>query len=152
MARTEVYERILQQLENGELSEIEKKVYTALRRVFPASLTRYDLIEAVFGYRPAKDENLNNNTDDRKIRTAIASMINKDVPIASHSGAAGYAIEIDLNVWNTTIVDLESHKESFEQKIASTKRIVRRLEEAGRNAIPTDVPETPKQLSLLEMN
>lgn len=151
MARTEQYEAILKQLESGELNEIEKKVYAALRRVFPAGLTRYDLIEAVFGYRPAKDENLNNNRDDRKIRIAIESMFSKNIPIISNSGVAGYRINIDLKEWETSIVDLRSRRESLEERIEAANRIMNLIREAGRNAIPTDVPETPKQLSLLEM-
>ena len=72
--RTDVYERILQELADGELDELEVKVFHFLRRVYPAPMTRRDLIESVFGYRPADEEDLNNNTDDRKIRTAIASI------------------------------------------------------------------------------
>lgn len=153
MARTEIYEHILDQLANGELSDIETKVYAALRRVFPAgTLTRYDLIEAVYGYRPGADENLNNNTDDRKIRTAIASMFDKGIPVVSHSGGAGYRIDIDLDAWSVVIEELSGRKNSLDIRLESAYRIVANIKVAGRNAIPTDVPQSPKQLSLLEMN
>lgn len=151
MARTDVYERILRDLENGELAELERKVFQALKRVYPASLTRYDLIEAVFGYRPGKGENLNNNKDDRKIRASIADMFNRGVPIVSNSGGAGYCISIDLEKWQVTLVDLKSKKDSFETKIEATEKIVRRIGQLGRDVIPTDVPTEAVQLSLLEM-
>ena len=54
MSRTDVYERILNELADGELDELEVKVFHFLRRVYPAPLTRYDLLECIFGYRPAK--------------------------------------------------------------------------------------------------
>lgn len=151
MARTEQYERLLDQLASGELSEIEKKVYSALRRVFPAALTRYELIEIVFGYRPDKDENLNNSTEDRKIRTAIASMFEKGIPIISNSGSAGYCIDIDESHWDVTLVDLRSKEQSLREKVESAERIINLIRQLGRDAIPTDVPEKPKQLSLLEV-
>lgn len=35
MARTDVYERILDELANGELEELECKIFHFLRRVYP---------------------------------------------------------------------------------------------------------------------
>lgn len=142
MARTEVYESILQELADGELEELEVKVFHFLRRVYPASLTRRDLLEAIFGYRPGDKEDLNNNTDDRKIRTAIASMFEKGVPIVSTSGGAGYRIDIDLDQWNQLAAELETKKETITKKIDATYRIVGKIKSAGIDAIPTHVPQT----------
>ena len=155
--RTDVYERILQELADGELDELEVKVFHFLRRVYPAPMTRRDLIESVFGYRPADEEDLNNNTDDRKIRTAIASMFDKGVPIVSTSGGAGYRIDIDLDQWDKLAAELEAKKDTITKKIDATYRIVRRIQKAGINAIPTDVPKVilpvgdahPHQLSFM---
>lgn len=164
MARTDVYNRILDELANGELEELEVKVFHFLRRVYPAPLTRYDLIEQVFGVRPAADENLNNNTCDRKIRTAISSMFIKGVPIVSTSGGAGYRIDIDLGQWTHMVAELESRKDQLERKIDAALRIMRTIETAGREAIPTTVPahflgtsapakpRTPSQMSFLGGN
>lgn len=156
MARTEQYERLLDQLASGELSEIEKKVYSVLRRVFPAALTLYELIEIVFGYHPDKDENLNNSTEDRKIRTAIASMFEKGIPIISNSGSAGYCIDIDESHWDVTLVDLRSKEQSLREKVESAERIINLIRQLGRDAIPTDVPveyeDDPQEAGQLELD
>lgn len=152
MARTDVYESILQELADGELDELEVKVFHFLRRVYPAPLTRYDLIECIFGYRPAEEENLNNNTDDRKIRTAIASMFEKGVPIVSTSGGAGYHVDIDLEKWSTVIAELEGRKATISTKLDAAYRIVGHIRKIGINAIPSRVPQTikPQQLSFMD--
>lgn len=141
MSRTEVYDRILQELADGELEELEVKIFHFLRRVYPAPLTRRDLLEMVFGYRPGDEEDLNNNTDDRKIRTAIASMYDKGVPIVSTSGGAGYHIDIDLEKWDKVAAELVAKKETISKKIDATYRIVGMIKSAGIHAIPTDVPQ-----------
>lgn len=141
MSRTDVYERILQELADGELEELEVKIFHFLRRVYPATLTRRDLLDMVFGYRPADEEDLNNNTDDRKIRTAIASMYEKGVPIVSTSGGAGYHIDIDLDKWDKVAAELEAKKDTISKKIDATYRIVGKIKSAGIHAIPTDVPK-----------
>jgi len=140
MARTDIYQRILDELADGELDELQVKIFHHLRRVFPGSMTRYDLIEAVYGYRPADDENLNNNGEDRKIRTAIAAMFEKDVPIVSTSGSAGYSINIDLGNWETVVNELEHRKETLEKKETAARRIIERIKKIGRDAIPSRVP------------
>jgi len=141
MSRTDVYDRILQELADGELEEFEMSVFASLRRVYPASRTRRDLLEDVCGYRPGEKEDLNNNTDDRKIRTAIASMYDKGVPIVSTSGGAGYHIDIDLEKWDKVAAELEAKKETITKKIDATYRIVGKIKSAGIHAIPTDVPK-----------
>jgi hypothetical protein len=140
MARTDVYERILDELADGELEDLEIKIFHHLRRVFPASMTRYDLIEVVFGERPAEGENLNNNKDDRKIRSAIASMFDKGVPIVSTSGGAGYSINIDLENWSTVVNEIGHRKETLEKKETAARRIIERIQKLGRDAIPSHVP------------
>ena len=142
MSRTKEYESILQELADGELDEFETDVFRSLRRVYPASRTRRDLLEDVCGYRPGDKEDLNNNTDDRKIRTAIASMYEKGVPIVSTSGGAGYRIDINLDEWSKVAAELETKKETIEKKIDATYRIVGKIKSAGVNAIPTRVPQT----------
>jgi len=149
MSRTDVYERILDELAGGQMDEIEAKVFQALRRAYPASLTRYDLLESVFGYRPDPSENLNNNTDDRKNRLAISNMLSKGVPIVSTSGGAGYRIDIDLDSWSDMVHELEGRRFSLNEKIEAVERIVQRIETIGRSSIPTDVPVTPRQLSFI---
>lgn len=141
MARTDVYERILDELANGELEELECKIFHFLRRVYPAALTRRDLIECIFGYRPANEEDINNNTDDRKIRTAIASMFEKGVPIVSTSGGAGYHIDIDLEQWGKVAAELRAKKETISKKVEATYRIIRMIRKHGIDTIPSQVPQ-----------
>ena len=150
MARTDVYERILDELASGEMEDLQRNIFHVLRRVYPAPLTRYDLLEMVCGYRPGEGENLNNNTDDRKIRMAIASMFEKGVPIVSTSAGAGYRIDIDLDSWSVLVNELEGRKSTINEKIEAAQRIVKRIETAGRDTIPTDVPTSPRQLSFME--
>lgn len=150
MARTDVYERILAELAEGELDELEVRVYHFLRCVYPAPMTRRELIESIFGYRPAKDGDLNNNIDDRKIRTAIASLFIKGVPVVSTSGGAGYHIDIDLNQWNEVIRELEGKRKTLGEKVDAAHRIVEKIKSVGISAIPTHVPSTPRQLSYME--
>lgn len=149
MARTDVYQQILDDLASGEMEDLEVKIFHFLRRVYPSALTRYDLLEMVFGYRPAEEENLNNNTDDRKNREAIASMFLKGVPVVSTSGGAGYRLDIDLKSWNELVSELDGRKSSIEKKADAARQIVKNIQQAGRSAIPTDVPVTPKQLSFI---
>ena len=141
MARTEIYEHILDELANGELDELELKVFHFLRRVYPAALTRRDLIECIIGYRPAEEEDINNNTDDRKIRTAIASMFEKGVPIVSTSGGAGYHIDIDLEQWDKVAAELKAKKETISKKVDATHRIIRMIKKYGISSIPSKVPQ-----------
>lgn len=157
--RTDVYERILQELADGELDELEVKIYHFLRRVYPASLTRYELLECVYGYRLAEGENLNNNGDDRKIRTAIAAMFDKGCPVVSTSAGAGYRIDIDLTVWEGMIAELEKREQTLHKRIDAAQRIVSQIQRAGRSAIPTSVPpafqpvrktEAPRQMSFID--
>lgn len=140
MARTDQYQRILDELANGELDELQVKVFHFLRRVYPAPLTRRELIECIYGNRPADDEDLNNNTNDRKIRAAIAGMFELDYPISSTSGGAGYRIDIDTESWSELVNELESKKKTLEKKIEAAIRISARIRKSGRNAIPSTAP------------
>lgn len=140
MARTDEYQKILDELADGEMDELQVRIFHFLRRVYPAAMTRRDLIECIFGYRPAENADLNNSTHDRKIRTAIAGLFEQDYPIVSTSGGAGYRIDIDLESWGELVNELESKKKTLERKIGAAKRISTRIRKSGRNAIPTSVP------------
>lgn len=153
--RTDEYQQILDELANGEMEELEVKIFHFLRRAYPASLTRYDLLEYVFGYRPAAADGLNNSNDDRKIRSTIANMFAKGVPIVSTSGGAGYRIDIDLDSWVDVVAELEGRKKTIGERIEAAHRIVRKIHALGINAIPNEVPtqgplqNKPAQLSFI---
>ena len=146
MSYTEIYERVLDELASGEMDELEAKVFHLLRRAYPTPLTRYDLLEYVFGYRPAAEENINNNTDDRKIRTAIAGMFGKGVPIVSTSGGAGYRIDIDLESWAEVVGELEGRRRTIAERLDSANRIVAKIQAVGVSSIPTDVPHARRRV------
>lgn len=67
MAKTPQYQKLLSELESGELTEIEHKIVDALLNA-PNGLTRQGLIRIVFGVEPQR--NLGNNPHDRKISKA----------------------------------------------------------------------------------
>ncbi len=73
MARTPQYQKLLKELESGELNEIERKIVEALLKA-SKGLTRQGLIRIVFTVEPQR--NLGNNPNDRKIRKGIESLRN----------------------------------------------------------------------------
>ena len=77
MARTPQYERLLAELDAGELSELERKVLDALLKA-PNGITRRGLIRVVYGVEAQR--NLSNDPHDRKIRKAIESLRNRHDP------------------------------------------------------------------------
>lgn len=146
----DVYQKILDELAQGEMKELERKVFQSLRRVYPAARSRTGLIYDVFGYEPRPIENLNNNSDDRKIRLAIGSLFDKGIPIVSSSSEAGYCIDIDAEKWTRMVRELESRKVSLEAKIHTAKAIQANIRKIGLESIPSTVPTKPRQLSLME--
>lgn len=54
MARTPQYQKILNELKAGELTEIERKILEALLKA-PNGLTRQGLIRIVFGVEPQRN-------------------------------------------------------------------------------------------------
>lgn len=151
MSTTTVYEHILDELAQGEMKELERKVFQSLRRVYPSSRSRTGLLFDCFGYEPEPRENLNNNSDDRKIRIAIASLFDKGIPIVSTSGAAGYRLDIDAESWADVVYELESRAISLQARLHTAKVIQAKIRRIGLEAIPPAVPTKPQQLSLLEV-
>lgn len=149
MATTEVYERILDELAKGEMEELERLVFLALRRVYPKARTRRGLLADIYGYVTDGSENINNNTKDRKIREAIASLFNKGIPIVSSSGESGYRLDVNLDDWEDMIEELKSRRNSIDDRIQTANKIVKKIHVLGLDVIPAVVPTTAKQLSLL---
>ncbi len=151
MSTTKIYEGILDDLAQGELEKLERDIFHAMRRVYPMSRSRAELLSDIFGYLPPPEENLNNNRHDRKIRAAIASMFSKGIPIVSSSSDAGYRIDVDEEHWTELIRELEHRRDAMSQRIDAARRIRFTIIEKGREAIPTQVPATPRQLNLPEV-
>ena len=114
MARTPQYQKILNELKAGELTEIERKILEALLQA-PKGLTRQGLIRIVFGVEPQR--NLANDPYDRKIRKGIESLRNKMIPIVSSSGEAGYRLDTSPEAVENMIRELESRITHLQQKL-----------------------------------
>lgn len=111
MSHTPEYEKLLAELNAGELPIIARKILNTLRQA-PKGITRKGLIRAVFGEEP--DNNLSNDTRDRKIRKAIEHLRDLGFPIVSTSGKAGYKLDTDpknieemIREWESRIVHLQ---------------------------------------------
>lgn len=106
MSRTPQYEKLLVELNAGELPVIERKILEVPCQA-PKGLTRRGLVRIVFGQEA--HTNFGNDTKDRKIRKAIESLRNRGIPILSNSGKAGYELVpvIGHHEW---VVDVFIHR------------------------------------------
>ncbi|MEP7136688.1 MAG: hypothetical protein ABI904_17310 [Chloroflexota bacterium] len=132
MSHTPEYEKLLAELNAGELPIIVRKILDALLQA-PKGLTRKGLIRIVFGEEPSN--NLANDTRDRKIRKGIEYLQNLGFPIVSTSEKAGYKLDTDpkniecmIREWESRIVHLQQrvdasrHYQDLFIKIFHTKR------------------------------
>lgn len=111
MPHTPEYKKLLTELNAGELPIMVRKIMDALLQA-PKGLTRKGLIRIVFGEEP--ENNLSNDTRDRKIRKGIEHLRNLGFPIVSTSGKAGYKMDTDpknieemIREWESRIVQLQ---------------------------------------------
>jgi len=114
MARTPQYERLLAELDAGELSELERKVFDALLKA-PNGITRRGLIRVVYSVEAQR--NLSNDPHDRKIRKAIESLRKRMIPIVSSSGKAGYRLDTSPEAIQNMIAELRSRIAHLEQRL-----------------------------------
>lgn len=114
MSHTPEYEKLLAELNSGELPIIVRKILDALLQA-PKGLTRKGLIRIVFGEEPSN--NLSNDTRDRKIRKGIEYLRNLGFPIVSTSGKAGYKLDTDPKNIECMIRELESRIMHLQQRV-----------------------------------
>ena len=114
MSRTLQYEKLLVELNAGELPVIERKILDALCQA-PKGLTRRGLVRSVFGQEACT--NLGNDTKDRKIRKAIESLRNRGIPIISNSGKAGYKLDTDPGNIECMVRELKSRIMHLQQRV-----------------------------------
>ena len=114
MARTPQYERLLAELDAGELSELALKVFDALQKA-PNGITRRGLVRAIYGVEAQR--NLSNDPHDRKIRKAIESLRKRLIPIVSSSGKAGYRLDTSPEAVENMIKELRSRIAHLEQRL-----------------------------------
>lgn len=138
MQPDQIYEQLLQSLENGELNKLERQIFNLLKE-HPAGLSRQDLVFKIQGYWP---DTLDGNTDDRKNRKAIQRLRERLVPIISTSGQPGYRLDISRDGVDQMLAELRSKKNLLEQQIESTLKFYE---------IPITYLTDPKEVKQLEM-
>lgn len=119
MTTTPQYDKLLAELAAGELSDLEQKVLDLLS-THPDGLTRYELLELVFGPGArylAEKRGLANSTEDRKIREAIESLRNNWLPIVSSSGKPGYRLDTSPEAVGSMIAEWQSRVENLQERI-----------------------------------
>lgn len=124
MPTTPQYDHLLADLAAGQLAELERQVLENLTKN-PQGLTRYELIETIFGpvYRyNAEERGLANSTEDRKIREAIESLRNNGVPVVSSSGKAGYRLDTSPEAVDAMISEWQSRINNLQERIRTASR------------------------------
>ena len=119
MARTPQYEKLLAELDAGELSELEHKTLDALMKA-PGGITRRELVRVIYGVET--QHNLSNDPHDRKIRKAIESLRNRLIPIVSSSGKAGYRLDTSPEAIQNMIRELKSRIAHLEQRLEEVRQ------------------------------
>ena len=114
MSRTPQYEKLLVELNAGELPIIERKILDVLCQA-PKGLTRRGLVRIVFGQEACT--NLGNDTKDRKIRKAVESLRNRGIPILSNSGQAGYKLDTNPENIECMVRELKSRIMHLQQRL-----------------------------------
>jgi hypothetical protein len=92
MSRTPQYEKLLVELNAGELPVMRSKILEVLCQALKG-LARRGLVRIMF--RQEAHTNLGNDTKDRKICKGIENLRNRGIPLLSNSGKAGYKLVTD---------------------------------------------------------
>ncbi len=112
------YETILEQLANGELTDLQRQIFKLLKEN-PNGLDRYQLVFKIYGYLPVKIEG---NTDDRKIRFAIQALRKRLFPIVSTSGRPGYRLDVSREAVQKMIRELRSRRDRIDEQITAASK------------------------------
>ena len=114
MSNITKYEKLLEEMDAGALSELERKILEMLMKT-PNGITRRGLVQAIYGVEAQR--NLSNDPYDRKIRKAIERMRECLIPIVSSSGKAGYRLDTSPEVIQNMIRELESQIAHLKQQL-----------------------------------
>jgi BMFP domain-containing protein YqiC len=148
MTTTPVYEQILAELAAGELNGLQREILKELRKSYPASVSRYDLVVRIYGYWP---EDINKDVKDRKNRKAIQAMRDLLIPIVSSSGEAGYRLDVSEDAIRAMIAEWRSRRGRLNERIEAAEKALIRIHQLDIAAIPSLMPtreENPTQLGL----
>lgn len=116
--KSPVYENLLLELSNGELTELQRKVYDLLKK-YPEGLSRENLVYMIYGYVPVQ---LAGNTDDRKIRKAIEKLRQRLFPIISTSAKPGYRLDFSRQAVEKMLSELQSRRDRIQEQINSAAK------------------------------
>lgn len=114
--------------------EIESEVRHILsfRKGKENKISRWELVERVFGREAAANRSSNNNLYDRKIREAIAKWRDIDL-IVSSSGSSGYWLAADME-------DIELIAEEYVKRSRIMEEKARNLRKRGAEKFGPQIP------------
>jgi hypothetical protein len=107
-----VYEQLVAEITD----EDEKRVFDLLLQADGQRISRVELVKEVFGV-VVESEALANSVEDRKVREIIHRLRERDYPIVSSSGAAGYTMKASAEEMDAYIADQASRKEKIQDNI-----------------------------------
>lgn len=110
---TVVYDRLIEELATGELTELQREIYDLLKNT-PEGLTRHEFVLRLYGYIPL---NINDNKHDRKIRKAIETLRLRLFPILSTSSRAGYRLDVSREGVLKMLAELKSRRDHIQEQI-----------------------------------
>ncbi|MFN2150623.1 MAG: hypothetical protein ACK2T5_03430 [Anaerolineales bacterium] len=123
------YEKLLAEMNAGELSEIERRVLEVLLKI-PGGITRRGLVRAIYGVEAQC--NLSNDPYDRKIRKAIERMRECLIPIISSSGKTGYRLDTSPEAIQNMIAEMESQIAHLKQLLEEVSQFYDLLGESEK--------------------
>lgn len=109
---TTVYEQLIAEITD----EDEKKVFDLLLNSDGQRISRVALIKEVYGI-DVDPASLGLCQEDRKIRNIIRTLRERDYPIVSSSGEAGYTMKASAEEMDIYIADQASRKERIQENI-----------------------------------
>lgn len=137
MQPSQIYDRILKKLEDGQLDTLERQVFILLKDS-SVGLNRKQLVFQIFGYWP---DQIEGNSDDRMIRKAIQRLRERLVPIVSTSGKAGYRMDVSRDGVDQMLGELRRKRDLLNKQIESTLKFYE---------IPIAYMTDPKEVKQLE--
>lgn len=117
-------------MENDEL-ETKVRHILSFHRGRENPVSRWDLVEKIFGREAAADRS-NNNPFDRSIRKVIEKFRDTDL-IVSHSGAAGYYLAASYD-------DIELIADEYVERSRVMEQKARELRRRGAEAFGPQMP------------
>lgn len=117
MQPSEFYQSILDSITDRD----ERHLFVILSEHVGQPMSRSDLIQEFFGVR-VRPEELANNPHDRMIRKIIENLRNRDYPIVSSSGEAGYMLTDDQDAIDACVAEERARVRKIEEKITHMQR------------------------------